>query len=287
MTLALISVWQFVGIPMMLIYAALLNIPDELVDAARVDGLGQFRIFWHIKLPLVLPTIGTHLDPDLRRQFQRVRSHLFSQGRARRAELRLRHSRHVLLSHVLRQPVAARRSDDGRDGGDGDVLHHPGRRVPLSVPRAAPHAPLRLLGTPMFNQRAPVVGVHAILIAYSALAVGPILLVVMNSFKIAQRHLRRAARAAERATFSLIGYAKVLQGLAHRDLFHEFADRHARQHGPRPVVRRDGGLGADRVSVPRFDGAGAVSRDRDHGADPARLGRDPDHDARRPASTTR
>ncbi len=57
-TLALISVWQFVGIPLMLIYAALLNIPDELVDAARVDGLGHFRIFLHIKLPLVLPTIG-------------------------------------------------------------------------------------------------------------------------------------------------------------------------------------------------------------------------------------
>ncbi len=57
-TLALISVWQFVGIPMMLIYAALLNIPEELIDAARVDGLGDFRIFWHIKLPLVLPTIG-------------------------------------------------------------------------------------------------------------------------------------------------------------------------------------------------------------------------------------
>jgi raffinose/stachyose/melibiose transport system permease protein len=57
-TLSLISVWQFVGIPMMLIYAALLNIPEELTDAARVDGLGQFRIFWHIKLPLVLPTIG-------------------------------------------------------------------------------------------------------------------------------------------------------------------------------------------------------------------------------------
>jgi raffinose/stachyose/melibiose transport system permease protein len=57
-TLSLMSVWQFVGIPMMLIYAALLNIPDELVDAARVDGLGQLRIFTHIKLPLILPTIG-------------------------------------------------------------------------------------------------------------------------------------------------------------------------------------------------------------------------------------
>jgi raffinose/stachyose/melibiose transport system permease protein len=57
-TLALISVWQFVGIPLMLIYAALLNIPDELIDAARVDGLGHLRIFLYIKLPLVLPTIG-------------------------------------------------------------------------------------------------------------------------------------------------------------------------------------------------------------------------------------
>jgi len=57
-TLALISVWQFVGIPLMLIYAALLNIPEELIDAARVDGLGHLRIFLHIKLPLVLPTIG-------------------------------------------------------------------------------------------------------------------------------------------------------------------------------------------------------------------------------------
>lgn len=57
-TLALISVWQFVGIPLMLIYAALLNIPTELVDAARVDGLGQLRIFAYIKLPLILPTIG-------------------------------------------------------------------------------------------------------------------------------------------------------------------------------------------------------------------------------------
>jgi raffinose/stachyose/melibiose transport system permease protein len=58
LTLSLMSVWQFVGIPMMLIYAALLNIPDELIDAARVDGLGQFRIFTHIKLPLIAPTIG-------------------------------------------------------------------------------------------------------------------------------------------------------------------------------------------------------------------------------------
>jgi len=57
-TIGLISVWQFVGIPLMLIYAALLNIPEELVDAARIDGLSHFRIFFHVKLPLIMPTIG-------------------------------------------------------------------------------------------------------------------------------------------------------------------------------------------------------------------------------------
>ena len=57
-TLALISVWQYVGIPMMLIYAALLAIPEEVIEAAELDGLTGFTQFWTIKLPLILPTIG-------------------------------------------------------------------------------------------------------------------------------------------------------------------------------------------------------------------------------------
>jgi raffinose/stachyose/melibiose transport system permease protein len=56
--ISLISVWQFVGIPMMLIYAALLNIPEDLVDAATVDGANQMHIFWLVKVPLILPTLG-------------------------------------------------------------------------------------------------------------------------------------------------------------------------------------------------------------------------------------
>ncbi|MFZ1509599.1 MAG: sugar ABC transporter permease [Anaerolineae bacterium] len=57
--LALISVWQFVGIPMMLFYAALIGIPEEWVEAARVDGASSWSIFWRIKFPLILPTVGT------------------------------------------------------------------------------------------------------------------------------------------------------------------------------------------------------------------------------------
>ena len=55
---ALISVWQYVGIPMMLIYAALLNIPEEVIEAAECDGITGWSQFWKIKLPLVLPAIG-------------------------------------------------------------------------------------------------------------------------------------------------------------------------------------------------------------------------------------
>lgn len=57
-TLSLISVWQFVGIPMMLFLTALLAIPDELEEAARVDGAGAWSAFWRIKFPLILPTVG-------------------------------------------------------------------------------------------------------------------------------------------------------------------------------------------------------------------------------------
>lgn len=57
-TLSLISVWQYVGIPMMLIYAALLSIPDEVIEAAELDGVTGASQFWKVKLPLILPTIG-------------------------------------------------------------------------------------------------------------------------------------------------------------------------------------------------------------------------------------
>jgi len=57
-TLSLVSVWQFVGIPMMLIYAALIAIPDDIIEAARVEGASGWRIFWAIRLPLIWPTLG-------------------------------------------------------------------------------------------------------------------------------------------------------------------------------------------------------------------------------------
>jgi raffinose/stachyose/melibiose transport system permease protein len=57
-TLSLMSVWQFVGMPMMLIYAAMIAIPEDVIEAAVVEGASPWRIFYEIRLPLILPTLG-------------------------------------------------------------------------------------------------------------------------------------------------------------------------------------------------------------------------------------
>lgn len=49
--------WVFTGYNMLIIYSALKAIPEEIFEAARVDGAGQFRIAWSIKIPIVMPAL--------------------------------------------------------------------------------------------------------------------------------------------------------------------------------------------------------------------------------------
>lgn len=55
---SLASVWQGVGTPFLLFLAALQNVPDELSDAARVDGANRWQLFRNVTFPSILPTIG-------------------------------------------------------------------------------------------------------------------------------------------------------------------------------------------------------------------------------------
>jgi raffinose/stachyose/melibiose transport system permease protein len=57
-TLGFISVWQWLGVPMLLSYAAMLSIPTEILEAAEIDGITGISQFFKIKLPLLWPTIG-------------------------------------------------------------------------------------------------------------------------------------------------------------------------------------------------------------------------------------
>lgn len=57
-TLGLISVWKELGVPMVLMYAAMLSIPDEILEAAEIDGITGVYQFFKIRLPLLWPTVG-------------------------------------------------------------------------------------------------------------------------------------------------------------------------------------------------------------------------------------
>lgn len=50
------SLWQ-IGEGFIPSLAALQDLPPELEDAAKVDGAGSWRIFWHILFPLVAPIL--------------------------------------------------------------------------------------------------------------------------------------------------------------------------------------------------------------------------------------
>ena len=56
-SLANIVTWEFVGYNMIILYAALRTIPQELYEAAAVDGAGAWRIAWSIKLPALRPAL--------------------------------------------------------------------------------------------------------------------------------------------------------------------------------------------------------------------------------------
>jgi ABC-type sugar transport system permease subunit len=51
----LVATWRYIGINMLYFLAGLQGIPEELYEAAAVDGAGNTAKFWHITLPLLRP----------------------------------------------------------------------------------------------------------------------------------------------------------------------------------------------------------------------------------------
>lgn len=54
---ALSSVWQNLGLTFIIVLAGLQAVPDELYEAAVLDGFGPVRRFWRVTLPLLSPTL--------------------------------------------------------------------------------------------------------------------------------------------------------------------------------------------------------------------------------------
>ncbi|HET7488142.1 MAG TPA: sugar ABC transporter permease, partial [Acidimicrobiales bacterium] len=55
--LMVIMVWMQTGFAMVVLSAAIKAIPDEIIEAARIDGASELQVFWRITVPSILPTI--------------------------------------------------------------------------------------------------------------------------------------------------------------------------------------------------------------------------------------
>jgi multiple sugar transport system permease protein len=50
-------VWWTFGFPMLVFIAGLHGIPEQLYEAAKIDGAGVLSSFRHITIPLIMPTM--------------------------------------------------------------------------------------------------------------------------------------------------------------------------------------------------------------------------------------
>jgi multiple sugar transport system permease protein len=56
---ALVIPWIAPAFGIFLLRQYMASLPNELLDAARIDGCSEFKIYWQIVLPLVRPALGT------------------------------------------------------------------------------------------------------------------------------------------------------------------------------------------------------------------------------------
>jgi alpha-glucoside transport system permease protein len=53
-----VYVWIWTGFCMVVLSAALKGVPEEIIEAAKIDGANNFTIFWRVTAPMIQPTIA-------------------------------------------------------------------------------------------------------------------------------------------------------------------------------------------------------------------------------------
>ena len=112
------------GVFMMRQYAS--DLPDELLEAARVDGAGEFHIFLRIALPLLLPALASSRDHRVHLvvgEFPVAAGDRAGQGPQR-----------AVGRHDQLQPALSARADVGRGHGGLDRRDDADRRTVRVLP---------------------------------------------------------------------------------------------------------------------------------------------------------
>jgi len=55
--LMVIMVWLQTGFAMVILSAAIKSVPEDIIEAARIDGASEFQVFWRVVLPSITSTL--------------------------------------------------------------------------------------------------------------------------------------------------------------------------------------------------------------------------------------
>lgn len=68
--LVILMNWQMIGYMMIIYIAGIQNVPEELIDAAKVDGASRSQTLWNVTVPMVMPSITICLFLTLTNSFK-------------------------------------------------------------------------------------------------------------------------------------------------------------------------------------------------------------------------
>lgn len=52
-----VNIWRWLGFPSLVFLAAINTVPGDCIEAAYLDGIGEWKLFWRIVFPLIVPAI--------------------------------------------------------------------------------------------------------------------------------------------------------------------------------------------------------------------------------------
>ena len=112
--LVILMCWQQIGYMMIIYIAGLQSIPDNLLEAAEIDGATHWQTFFKVKLPMLMPSITICLFLTITNSFKLFDQNMALTGGNPRPPERaagLQHLLHVL--RPLRSPVEGHRPGQG------------------------------------------------------------------------------------------------------------------------------------------------------------------------------
>lgn len=67
--LVIVTVWQMAGYMMIILIAGLVNVPNDVLEASRIDGANAFQRMWNIILPMMRPAFVITIFMTLKSAF--------------------------------------------------------------------------------------------------------------------------------------------------------------------------------------------------------------------------